>query len=134
MANGIIKGLGFHHIALKCKDIEKSLAMYKALGMTETVRWGEGSGLVVMLDVGDKGRIELFADGSDDYSVNGKWQHFALATPDVDGAYATAIAAGFASKIEPKTLPLKASPVDISIRIAFVVGNDGEELEFFWEV
>jgi catechol 2,3-dioxygenase-like lactoylglutathione lyase family enzyme len=31
MANEVIKGMGFHHIALKCKDIEKSLQMYKAL-------------------------------------------------------------------------------------------------------
>ena len=28
MANKVIEGMGFHHIALKCKDIEKSLAMY----------------------------------------------------------------------------------------------------------
>lgn len=134
MANEMIKDLGFHHIALKCRDIEKSLEMYKALGMREVVRWGEGSGLVVMLDVGDGGRIELFADGSDEYSVRGKWQHFALFTADIDGAYGKALAAGFEPKIAPKTLSLGASPSDISIRIAFVVGNDGEELEFFCEV
>ena len=33
MSDNVIKGMGFHHIALKCKDIEKSLAMYKAIGM-----------------------------------------------------------------------------------------------------
>ena len=27
-------GLGFHHIALKCKDFEKSIAFYEALGLT----------------------------------------------------------------------------------------------------
>ena len=78
MANEIIKGMGFHHIALKCKDIEKSLQMYKAPGMTEVARWGEGERLIVMLDVGDGGRIELFANGSDEYSVMGKWQHLAM--------------------------------------------------------
>ena len=38
MANTVLTGMGFHHIALKCKDIEKSLSMYKALGMKELVR------------------------------------------------------------------------------------------------
>lgn len=134
MANKVIEGMGFHHIALKCKDIEKSLCMYGALGMSEIVRWGEGSGLVVMLDVGDGGRLEMFADGSDEYSVNGKWQHFALKVDDVDKAYAVALEAGFMPKTEPRTVDVKASPADISIRIAFVIGNDGEQVEFFKEI
>lgn len=54
--------MGFHHIALKCKDIDKSLAMYRALGMTEAVRWGEGDKLIVMLDVGDGEQLEFFRE------------------------------------------------------------------------
>ena len=134
MANDIIKGMVFHHIALKCKDIEKSLTMYKALGMKEIVRWGEGEKLIVMLDVGDGGRIELFANGSDEFSTKGKWQHFALCVDDVDAAYAIARAAGFGEHTAPKVVPLKAIPADISINIAFVIGPDGEEVEFFKEV
>lgn len=134
MANETVKGMGFHHAALKCKDIEKSLQTYKALGMREVARWGEGSGLVVMLDVGDGGRIELFANGSDDYSVNGKWQHFALKVESVDEAYKTALEAGFSSMSEPRTVSVKASPKDMTIRIAFVTGNDSEQIEFFEEI
>ncbi len=134
MANEIIKGMGFHHIALKCRDIEKSLAMYKALGMKEIVRWGEGEGLIVMLDIGDGGRIELFANGSDEYSVNGKWQHFAMRVDDVDTAYSIARASGFGEHTAPKVIPLDSSPEKISINIAFVIGPDGEEVEFFKEV
>ena len=134
MANEIIKGMGFHHIALKCKDIEKSLNMYKALGMIEIVRWGEGDGLIVMLDIGDGGRIELFANGSDEYSVNGKWQHFAMRVDDVDTAYSVAREAGFGEHTAPKVVPLNSSPKKISINIAFVVGPDGEEVEFFKEL
>ena len=134
MANEIIKGMGFHHIALKCKDIEKSLKMYESLGMREIVRWGEGDGLIVMLDVGDGGRIELFANGSDEYSVNGKWQHFALKVDDVDAVFATAREAGFDEHIAPKVVPLASSPEAISINIAFVVGPDGEQVEFFKEI
>ena len=29
---------GFHHIGLKCADIDKSIAMYEALGMKEVMR------------------------------------------------------------------------------------------------
>ena len=134
MANTVLTGMGFHHIALKCKDIEKSLAMYKALGMKELVRWGEGDGLIVMLDVGDGGRIELFANGSDEFSVKGKWQHFALRVDDVDAAYALAREVGFADSVPPKTVPLQSSPEAMTIHIAFVVGPDGEEVEFFTEV
>ncbi len=129
--NNIIKGMGFHHIALKTKDIEKSLLMYKALGLSEVARWGEGEGRVVMLDIGDGGRIELFANGGDEFSVNGKWQHFALSVDDVDFAYNTALKAGFRSFMEPCVVSL--SP-EMKINIAFVTGPDEEQLEFFKEV
>lgn len=134
MSNQIIGGMGFHHIALECRDIEKSLSMYQSLGMTEVVRWGEGEKLIVMLDVGDGGRIELFANGSDAFSENGKWQHFALCVEDVDAAYQTALAAGFLPMTEPKVVPLASKPAPISIHIAFVKGPDNEQLEFFKEV
>ena len=131
MANSIIKGMGFHHIALKTKDIEKSLCMYKALGLSEVARWGEGEGLVVMLDVGDGGRIEFFANGGDEFAVNGKWQHFALSVDDVNFAYDTALKAGFKSFMEPCVVSL--SP-EMKINIAFVTGPDEEQVEFFKEV
>lgn len=134
MANKIISGMGFHHIALKCSDIEKSLSMYSCLGMTEVLRWGEGEKTIVMLDVGDGGRMELFANGSDEFSPMGKWIHFALKVEDVDKAYETALAAGFRSKSAPRVLPLESAPYKTAINIAFVFGPDGEEVEFFREV
>ena len=134
MSNKIIGGMGFHHIALKVKDFQKSVAMYRALGMEEIVRWGEGKSEIVMLDIGDGGRIELFANGGDEYAVNGKWQHFAMRVDDVDHAYAVALAAGFLPKIAPKVVPLDSRPDKMAINIAFVIGPDGEEVEFFKEV
>ena len=134
MANQIIRGMGFHHVALKVADFEKSLRMYRALGLEEIVRWGEGKSEIAMLDIGDGGRIELFACGGDEYAVNGKWQHFAMRVDDVEQAYEVALAAGFVSKIAPKVVPLESKPQRMSIQIAFVLGNDGEEVEFFKEV
>ncbi|MBQ9112010.1 MAG: VOC family protein [Clostridia bacterium] len=134
MSNSIIKGLGFHHIGLKCADLARSETFYRALGLTEVVRWGEGEGAVVMYDLGDGGRIELFANGGDEYSANGKWIHFAMYVDDVDTAYETALSAGAQSLKPPKTVDLDSSPEKICIRVAFVKGPDGEELEFFKQV
>lgn len=132
--NDVIKNLGFHHIALRCKDIEKSLTMYKALGMKEIARWGENEKLIVMLDIGDGGRIELFADGGDKYAEEGKWQHFAFSCDDVEGAYETALNAGFRPLTPPKKVPLDSIPEKMSIQVAFVLGNDNEQVEFFREI
>ena len=132
MPNSVVSG--FHHVALKCADLEKSLRMYRALGLEEFARWGEGSSEIVMCNVGDGGKIEFFADGGDAFSVNGKWQHFALRVADVEAAYTAALAAGFAHKAAPTVIPLDSKPEKLSIQIAFVIGPDGEELEFFREL
>ena len=134
MANEIIKGAGSHHIALMASDFEKSLAFYKALGFKEIVRWGDEIKTIAMLDIGDGSRIELFSNGSDEYSVSGKWAHFAISVDDVDEAFNIAVKAGGVPKIYPKAVPLNSTPEKISINIAFVKGPDGDELEFFKEI
>ena len=134
MSNSIISGMGFHHIALKTKDLKNSIKMYEALGMTEKVRWGEGDKEIVMLDIGDGGIMELFAGGGDEYAINGKWLHFAMRVDDVEQAFKVALGAGFIEKTAPKVVPLESKPEKMSINVAFVIGPDGEELEFFKEV
>ena len=134
MANQKIKGMGFHHIALKAADIEKSTRFYEALGMTFIVGWGEGEKEIRMFDFGDGGRLELFANGGDEYAVNGKFAHLALSVENVEEAYKIALEAGGVPHIAPKTVPLDSHPEKISINIAFVKGPDGEEVEFFRQV
>jgi len=130
--NEIIKGLGFHHIALEANDFEATLKFYKALGMKEVSRWGGPEKTICMLDVGDGGIIEIFSDGSDEkFHTNGKWAHFALAVDDVDGAYEIALVAGGKPMTPPKTVELNSSPEKRTIHIAFVKGPSGEEVEFF---
>ena len=134
MANEIIQGLGFHHIALKASDFEKSFAFYQALGMKCLARWSNSSGDVAMLDLGDGGRIELFGDGNDEIPAIGKWEHFAMGVDDVDAAYEKALSIGAAPRTAPMTVKINAQPAPFTIRIAFVKGPDGETLEFFKEV
>lgn len=129
--NEVIKGMGFHHIALEAADLEKSLAFYKTLGMKEVARWGTPEKTIVMLDLGDGGRIEIFSDGGEKFSELGKWVHFAVAVDDVDKAYEIALAAGAEAMTPPKTVPLDSVPEKMTIRIAFVKGPDKEQLEFF---
>lgn len=134
MGNSILPGLGFHHIGLKASDFEKSQKFYEALGLREVVRWGEGEREIIMYDIGDGGRIELFANGGDAFSECGKWVHFAMCVNDVEHAYQTALAAGAEPLTPPKTVPLDSKPEKISINIAFVKGPDGEQIEFFKQV
>ena len=43
MANEKIKGMGFHHVAVKAKDFEESMKFYtEGLGMKFMTQWGEG--------------------------------------------------------------------------------------------
>ena len=42
--------MGFHHIGLKCADLKKSEEFYKAIGLKEVVRWGEGEKEIVMYE------------------------------------------------------------------------------------
>ncbi len=129
--NEVIKGMGFHHVALEAADFEKSLAFYKALGLKEVARWGTPEKTIAMLDLGDGGRIELFSDGGERFSEMGKWVHFAVSVDDVDKAYEIALSAGAEPMIAPKTVPLDSVPEKMIIRIAFVKGPDKEQLEFF---
>lgn len=129
MANEIIKGMGFHHIALKAVDFEKSLEFYTALGLKFYTQWGEGDGRIAMLDLGDGGILELFAGGKSGDNAN--YIHFALKVDDVDAAYAKAIEAGATPKSEPKVVPLDSAPVRLTLNCGFVYGPSGEELEFF---
>lgn len=135
MANEVIKGMGFHHVALRTSCLERSVEFYLALGMKEIVRWGEGMLEIVMLDVGDGGRFELFANRGVDYPAEGRFQHFAFKVDDVVASYEKALSIGAKALTPPKVVPLEdARPERMAIQVAFVLGPDGEQLEFFKQV
>ncbi len=123
-------GLGFHHIALKCKNFEKSIAFYKALGLTEYARWGTPERMIALLDLPCGGKMELFSDGGDKYPEEGKYVHLALSSTDVEGDYERALKAGATPLTPPKTVEVQSSPVLLTLHLAFVKGPDGEQVEF----
>ena len=132
MANEIIKGMGFHHVALQAADYDAAYRFYtEGLGMRLYSTWGEGSGRIAMLDLGDGGILELFACGQEAPAACPRYIHFAMKVDDVDAAYEAALKAGAKPKSEPKVVPLDSKPVKLTLNCAFVYGPGGEELEFF---
>ena len=137
MSNDIIKGLGYAHMAIAAKDFDKSLTFYKALGMKVYTQWGEGDSRIALLDTGNGDLIELFAkpdlntDKAATTADGNPFLHFAFSAQNVDEAYRIALEAGATPLKPPAELPLKAHPICLTLRIAFVKGPSGEELEFF---
>ena len=123
--------LGFHHVALETDKFEETIRFYtEGLGFKERYAWGEGSGRIVLLDVGDGNYLEVFAREPKEPGAGGRFFHVALRTDDVDGAVEAAKAAGAVVTVEPKDVVLKGEP-PTPVRIAFVRGVAGEIIEFF---
>lgn len=126
--NAKIGGGGFHHIAIRVYDFDKTVSFYtEVLGFTERVRWGEGDSRAVMLDTGDGNYLEVFAGGTEGQKREGAFLHLALRSDNVTEAIELARAAGMEVTVEPKDVVLGGIPV----RIAFFKGPDGEIIELF---
>lgn len=122
---------GFHHIAIKTTDIERSTAFYRdVLGMREKKRlhFDDGSYLI-MLALGDTS-VELFGgakpkDPGEDRGEVG-YVHLALSVDDVDREYARIKALGYDFHIEPKSVQ--------GLRVAFFRDPDGIPIELLQEL
>jgi glyoxylase I family protein len=125
---------GFHHIALRARDYEKSLAFYtEGLGFTLAHSWGEGEKRIALLDMGDGNYVELFASAPGQSPPPGEeaapWPYFhlALRSTDVDADIEKVRALGCPITVEPKSVDVNGK----TIRVGFFLGPDGEVLEFF---
>lgn len=136
MANKMIPGAFFHHIALRAKDYDASVSFYRdALGMPMKGEWGLKGERGCMLIIGDGGIVELYEGGKQDLPEdfemrNGSFFHMAIAVEDVDEAYRKALAAGATAHVEPTDNVIASEP-PMPIRMAFVRGLSGELIEFF---
>lgn len=134
MPNDIIKGMGFAHMAVGAKDFDRSLAFYQALGLKVYTAWGEGDNRIALLDMGDGSKLELFSKPDMPVSEDGPWIHFAFSVQNVDEAYRIALEAGAIPVKPPTEMPLDSKPLRMTLRVAFVKGPNGEELEFFKQI
>ena len=125
-------GGGFHHVAIRAHDWDKSVKFYtEALGFKEKIRWGEGPERAITLDTGDGNYLEIFANGSAEPKPEGCIIHFALRTDDCDAAVERARAAGVVITTETKDVVIQSIPEPTPVRLAFCKGPDGEIIEFF---
>jgi glyoxylase I family protein len=131
--NELIAGSGFHHVAIRTSDWDRSLAFWRdGMGFHLAVAWGEAPRRACMLDTGDGNYLEIFerdpAPGG--WPSEGAILHFALRTNDCDAALERARALGAEVTMESKSLEPFGDP-PIPIRIAFFKGPDGEICELF---
>lgn len=139
--NTTLNGGGFHHLALKAYDFDKTLDFYiNGLGFAKAHGWGEDGrskgepdSRAVMLDTGDGNYLEVFAGGPPPAleAPGGPLLHFAIRTTDVPGATERARDHGAVVTIEPKRVTPNHSERPLEFHISFVRGLDGEVIEFF---
>ena len=123
---------GIHHIALRAEGYEKfrrTVAFYhEILGMPIVRSWGEGDTSGIMLDTGN-GLLEIFANATEALG-QGAIRHFALDVENADECIAAVRAAGYEVTVEPKDIVIMSDP-PYPARVAFCIGEVGEEVEFF---
>lgn len=132
--NTKLPGCGFHHIAIRAFDFDKSLAFYtEDFGFRVKIGWGEKPDRAVMLDTGDGNYLEIFeGKTTEGHKPEGAVIHFALRVKSCDQAMDVARAAGAVVTMEPKNVDIPSYPSGPTpVRIAFVKGPDGEHIEFF---
>ena len=134
MSNPILGNGGFHHVCVKTRDWDRTMAFYRdLLGCREKIAWRTAPQRAVMLDTGDGNYIEVFEDLAWTPSPNGSILHFAFRTTRLDAVAQRVREAGIKITVEPKDVALtttnNAGPV--AIRLFFCEGPNGEIVEFF---
>jgi glyoxylase I family protein len=131
--NQVVPGCGFHHVAIRTSQWERSLRFWQdGMGFRPAVEWGEAPRRACMLDTGDGNYLEIFERDAVPGGVPSEAAvlHFCFRADDCDAALERARAAGAEVTKEPTSLMVFGDPL-IPIRIAFFKGPDGEICELF---
>jgi glyoxylase I family protein len=133
--NPVLGGGGIHHVALRTKAWEASLAFYKdVLGFAEKITWAYPDGnRAGMFDTGGGAYLEIFENPVYSPFADGVLMHLAIRATDTDAVIARVRAAGCKVTVEPKAVTIQttngAGPVPV--RLAFFEGPNGEIWELF---
>ncbi len=131
--NAVIPDAGFHHVAVRTTDYERSLSYYRdLLGMAVAAAWSAPDGRqLALLDIGDGSCVELIGAAAGAAAPEGQagapYLHLAIRTSDPDVVWQRATAAGYESVVDPKDVQLG----EMQARIAFFKGPNDEVIELF---
>lgn len=130
--NEVVKGCGFHHVAVRTPDWDASLKFWcEGMGFHPALEWGEAPTRACMLDTGDGNYLELFErEPLENIEAEAPILHFCFRADDVDAATEKARVAGAVVTMEPRDPPVFAEK-GLKVRISFVKGPGGELCEFF---
>lgn len=129
-----INSQGFHHVAINAGDFDASVRFYReGLGFPIIREWSgdEPASRAAMLDTGNGSAMEIFERPGVAAST-GTIFHFALHVTDTAAAHRQALEAGATEKMPPTEIDIPSSP-PLPVTISFVIGPEGEEIEFFQE-
>ena len=122
---------GVHHIAVRAADFERSLRFYTdTLGLSVTATWQTRNGRAAFVEVSPRSYIEIFERPAASFTGKPAILHVCLRTADVDGMTERVRAAGYPVTVEPTFVDLETSIGPTRMRLSFVDGPDGEEIEF----
>lgn len=133
--NPVLGGGGIHHVALKTKNWDASVAFYKdVLGFAEKITWAYPDGnRAGMFDTGGGSYLEIFENQTETPAVGGVLFHLAIRTNHVAHITDRVRAAGCKITVEPKDVTIQTTNGAglIPVRLAFFEGPNGEVWELF---
>lgn len=132
--NTVLGGGGIHHVALKTRDWDGSLAFYKGvLGFAEKITWAYPDGKRAgMFDTGG-GYLEIFESAEDLPASGGVLFHLAIRTTRLDEVVERVRTAGRKITVEPKDVTIRTTngAGAVPVRLAFFEGPNSESWELF---
>ena len=134
MPNPILGSGGFHHVCVKTRDWDRTIAFYcDVLGCTEKITWRSAPERAAMLDTGDGNYIEIFEERAYAPAPNGTIVHFALRTNRLDEVAEHVRASGVKITVEPKDVTIATTNHKgaVVVRLFFCEGPNGEIVELF---
>ena len=136
--NTQIAGCGFHHVAIRVSDWDKSIRFYcQGLGFEKEIQWGDEPTRAAMLDTGDGNYLEIYErrntqprSESREDAGEPNILHLCFRADDCAAAIEKVRAAGGEITVEPKQPP-PFEKIGLKAIVAFAKGPDGEIVEFF---
>ena len=117
---------GIAHCALYIPRLEETVQFYTDVFGAKNLGWFQASSRGCWLQIGED-ILEIFESEALGTCC---FKHIAIACDDVDELYARAIVHGGAPLIAPKEAVLGLNE-PVSVRLAFVTGINGEQIELF---